>query len=177
MQAEETEILKMISEGSPVPSTGSATERAKQRWPRRKIAEPAEVPPEDGTGRIRSKLESVAERLGRKYLELLGRQGRVSESVRDVPKRMRKVANQTQLVLELIDDVRDGTYRDISWRSIAIVSAGLLYSVSPADLIPEFVPLLGALDDMAVMALVTHWVERDLRAYTKFKGYSESAYF
>src|SRR5690606_11367656 len=81
MQAEETEMLKMISEGSPVPSTGSATERAKQRWPRRKIAEPAEVPPEDGTGRIRSKLESVAERLGRKYLELLGRQGRVSESV------------------------------------------------------------------------------------------------
>lgn len=175
MQAEETEILEMISEGSPVRAGGTATERAKQRWPRRGSApESVERGRRTWVGR---KLDRISENLGRRYLELLGRGGRMSETVRGVPKRMRKVANQTQLVVELIDDVRDGTYRELPWRSVAIVSAGVLYSVSPADVIPEFIPFVGALDDMAVMALATRWVERDLRAYARFKGYAESAYF
>lgn len=184
MQAEEAEILKMISEGGPIPTAETAAERAKQRWPRRGSVprSGAEVAGIDSgeraaSGWLRQKLERVSERFGRRYLELLGGGVRVSETVRSVPKRMRKVANQTQLVVELIDDVRDGSYRELSWRSIAIVSAGLLYSVSPADVIPEFIPFLGALDDMVVMALATRWVERDLRAYARFKGYTESAYF
>ncbi len=178
MQAEEVEIQEMISEGGPVRAPESATERAKQRWPRRGSPKAAALDATQGrTTWFRRKLERVSENLGRKYLELLGGEGRMSETVRSVPKRMRKVANRTQLVVELIDDVRDGTYRDLSWRSIAIVSAGLLYSVSPADVIPEFVPFLGALDDMAVLALTTRWVKRDLLAYARFKGYTESTYF
>ena len=184
MRAEETEILKMISEGGPIPTAETAAERAKQRWPRRGSApgtraQVAEVDTGEhaSSSWLRRKLDRVSENLGRRYLELLGGGGKMSETVRSVPKRMRKVANQTQLVVELIDDVRDGTYRDLSWRSIAIVSAGLLYSVSPADVIPEFIPFLGALDDMVVMAFATRWVERDLRAYARFKGYTESAYF
>ena len=176
----DVEILDMISEGGPVQSSETATERAKRRWPRRGSPKVAEVEAAAEPARrawLGRKLDRISENLGRRYLELLGGDGRVSETVRSVPKRMRKVANQTQLVVELIDDVRDGTYRDLPWRSVAIVSAGLLYSVSPADLIPEFVPFIGALDDMVVMAFATRWVERDLRAYCRFKGYSESAYF
>lgn len=178
-EAADAEILDMISEGGPVQSPESATERAKRRWPRRASAKVAQVDTREPGRRawLGRKLDRISENLGRRYLELLGGDGRVSETVRTVPKRMRKVANQTQLVVELIDDVRDGTYRDLPWRSVAIVSAGLLYSVSPADLIPEFVPFLGALDDMVVMAFATRWIERDLRDYCRFKGYSESAYF
>jgi len=183
MPTEEAEVLEMISEGGPVEPAETATERAKRRWPGRGARlgsagslgfRATKTAPARWFGR---QLDRVSERLGRGYLELLGRGGRMSETVRGAPKRMRNVANQTQLVVELIDDVRDGTYRDLPWRSVAIASAGLLYSVSPADVIPEFVPLLGALDDMVVMALTTRWIERDLRAYCRFKGYSETSYF
>ena len=173
------EILAMISEGSPAPATETAAKRAERRWPPRAAA-PSSHSDAAESGRRRwlgRKLDRVSENLGRKYLELLGRNGTVSETVRGVPKRMRKVANQTELVVELIDDVREGTYRELPWRSVAVATAALLYSVSPADLVPEFVPLLGAVDDMLVMALATRWIERDLRAYCRFKGYSESAYF
>lgn len=181
LRTADAEILNMISEGGPVQSAETATERAKRRWPRRAAAKENEAKVEaaqpDPRGWLGRRLDHISENIGRRYLELLGGEGRVSETVRGVPKRMRKVANQTQLVVELLDDVRDGTYRQLPWRSLAILSAGLLYSVSPADVIPEFIPLLGALDDMVVMALATRWVERDLRAYCRFKGYSESAYF
>ena len=183
MSAEEAEVLEMISEGGPVQPSETATERARRRWPGRGARRGSTVSLRLGATKAASarwfgrQLERVSERLGRGYLELLGRGGRLSEAVRGAPKRMRKVADQTQLVVELVDDVRDGTYRDLSWRSVAIASAGLLYSVSPADVVPEFVPLLGALDDMVVMALTTRWIARDLQAYCRFKGYTESSYF
>jgi len=94
-----------------------------------------------------------------------------------VPEGMHRVANQTRLVLELIDDFRDGTYREVSWRSIALLTGGILYSVSPADVVPDVLPIIGQLDDLVILAIVTRLVHGDLRDYCRFKGYDERDYF
>ncbi len=38
-----------------------------------------------------------------------------------------------------------------------ILGAGLLYAISPYDLIPEWIPVLGVLDDLALAALLVAW--------------------
>ncbi len=38
-----------------------------------------------------------------------------------------------------------------------ILAAGLLYAISPYDLIPEWVPVLGVMDDLALAALLIAW--------------------
>ena len=38
-----------------------------------------------------------------------------------------------------------------------ILGAGLLYVLSPYDLIPEWVPVVGVLDDFALAALLITW--------------------
>jgi uncharacterized membrane protein YkvA (DUF1232 family) len=38
-----------------------------------------------------------------------------------------------------------------------ILGAGLLYAVSPYDLIPEWIPVVGVLDDLALAALLIAW--------------------
>ena len=38
-----------------------------------------------------------------------------------------------------------------------ILAAGLLYAISPYDLIPEWVPVLGVMDDFALAALLIAW--------------------
>lgn len=54
--------------------------------------------------------------------------------------------------------------------SIRVALAGLLlYLLSPIDLIPDFVPVIGSADDLIVSAVVLRWVGRrvgldDLRA-------------
>src|SRR5690606_34129177 len=117
-------------------------------------------------------------RWGLGHLEVLARKkGRVAVSMSAVPEQMHLVANQTRLVLELVDDVRLGHYRDVSWRSIALLVGGLLYVVSPADVIPDALPLLGALDDLAVLAVATRLARADLKAYCRHKGYREEDYF
>ena len=178
--SEDVGVQAMINEGGPVESEETAAERAVRRWPGRPDIRVSGSDEPDTSGFSewrRRKLERVSEKLGVQYLELLGRRGRASDTLRRVPRRMRKVVNQTELVLELIDDFRDGSYREVPWHSVAIAAAGVLYSVSPADVIPEFVPLLGSLDDLALMAVATRAIEKELRAYCRFKGYAESDYF
>jgi uncharacterized membrane protein YkvA (DUF1232 family) len=108
---------------------------------------------------------------------LVKRKGRLSRTLEVVPQNMHRMANQTQLVLELIDDFRDGTYRDISWRTIALLVGGILYAVSPADIVPDALPFIGQMDDLAVLALITRLANGDLRTYCRFKGYREEDYF
>ena len=38
-----------------------------------------------------------------------------------------------------------------------ILAAGLVYVLSPWDLIPEWVPVIGVLDDLALAALLIAW--------------------
>ena len=49
--------------------------------------------------------------------------------------------------------------------------------VSPADVVPDSLPGLGAVDDMVVLTLAMRFLERDLRAYCQARGYPESDYF
>jgi uncharacterized membrane protein YkvA (DUF1232 family) len=44
---------------------------------------------------------------------------------------------------------------------VKVVLVGLLiYLVSPIDLIPDFIPVLGSVDDLAITALVLRWAGR-----------------
>ncbi|MDX2177545.1 MAG: YkvA family protein [Candidatus Sumerlaeia bacterium] len=48
--------------------------------------------------------------------------------------------------------VRDPRYRFPKWVPVTIL-LGLLYLMSPVDIIPDFIPVLGTLDDAGLAAL------------------------
>ncbi|WP_338523049.1 YkvA family protein [Pseudomonas batumici] len=58
-----------------------------------------------------------------------------------------------------------GEYRDISVKSMIIVVAGLMYFLSPLDAIPDFIPVFGMLDDIAVLAWVMNTLDQELSAF------------
>ncbi|RZJ37042.1 MAG: DUF1232 domain-containing protein, partial [Chryseobacterium sp.] len=39
------------------------------------------------------------------------------------------------------------------WVDVLIPALALIYVISPIDIIPDFVPVVGALDDLAILAL------------------------
>jgi uncharacterized membrane protein YkvA (DUF1232 family) len=47
-----------------------------------------------------------------------------------------------------------GKYRDISWKSVLIVLAAIIYFLNPIDLIPDLIPVLGLTDDFSVLIWV-----------------------
>jgi uncharacterized membrane protein YkvA (DUF1232 family) len=90
---------------------------------------------------------------------------------------MHRVANETRLVLELLDDFKSGAYREIPWHSVVLIAGAVLYVASPADVIPDYLLGIGMLDDLAVMAVATRFVKKELRKYAEFKGYPVEEYF
>jgi uncharacterized membrane protein YkvA (DUF1232 family) len=76
-----------------------------------------------------------------------------------------------RLIPDIVRLVRSLLADDQTPRSAKLALAGLLiYLVSPIDLIPDFLPGLGSIDDIVVAAVVLRWAGRRvgvgaLRAY------------
>lgn len=127
-------------------------------------------------------LVRLFERLGRRYgwtnlLELAKNRGDVRRTFQSLPARMHKVANQTALIIELVDDYRTGVYREIPWRSLLVLAGVAAYVVSPIDLIPDVLGSFGVLDDMVLIAFASRLMRHDLEAYCHFKNYAIEDYF
>lgn len=52
-----------------------------------------------------------------------------------------------------------------------------MYAVNPADVIPDALLGIGALDDAVVIAVALRLLRRDLEAYCAYKGYAWVDYF
>jgi uncharacterized membrane protein YkvA (DUF1232 family) len=74
-----------------------------------------------------------------------------------------------KLLLPLIKDYWKGTYRDVSIKSIVIFLAVLVYIISPLDLIPDYVPGLGQIDDAAILGLSLFFLEKELLKYKAWR--------
>ncbi|APC18088.1 hypothetical protein BLL42_21040 [Pseudomonas frederiksbergensis] len=91
----------------------------------------------------------------------------------------RKGASQGDRLGKLKDDLRllqalclaywRGEYRDISRKSMLTVVAGLMYFLSPLDAIPDFIPVFGMLDDIAVLAWVMKTLDDELSAFRAWR--------
>jgi len=84
-----------------------------------------------------------------------------------------KFWEEIQLMFSLLKDYWNGDYREVSWGTIASIIVALLYILSPIDLIPDFIPVIGLADDAMVVALCLKLIYEDLEKYKKFKKNQE----
>jgi len=56
-----------------------------------------------------------------------------------------------KLLYSLIKDYWKGEYRDVSPWSILVFFAAIIYVISPIDIIPDFLPLVGQIDDALIL--------------------------
>jgi len=74
-----------------------------------------------------------------------------------------------KIMISLVKDYFNGSYREIPWWTIAAVVTALLYALNPVDLIPDFIPVVGLLDDAAVVGVCLLAIEQDLEKYKEWK--------
>jgi uncharacterized membrane protein YkvA (DUF1232 family) len=75
------------------------------------------------------------------------------------------VMDDFRTLVRLVIAYARGHYRDIPPDSLALVVAGLLYVVSPLDLIPDALPVIGFTDDAVVIGWVIRSVRQELDAF------------
>lgn len=66
-------------------------------------------------------------------------------------------------------------YTNVPWRSIVLSTVAIVYFVSPIDLIPDAIPIVGFIDDIAVLGWVVAAIKNDLEAFRLWESTSDSA--
>jgi len=86
----------------------------------------------------------------------------------NIPKPLLSIWKDIKMMLSLLKDYVRGNYRETPWSVIASITGALIYFISPIDVIPDFIPVVGYVDDLAVITLALSFAEDDLRAYRKW---------
>lgn len=81
-----------------------------------------------------------------------------------------KYFNDLCEILELLRDRVTGAYKETPWTTIAALTGALLYVLSPIDLILDFIPFIGFLDDAVVIGLAITLAQPDLEKYRAWKA-------
>lgn len=80
-----------------------------------------------------------------------------------------RTLNYSTALFRLLQAYIRREYTEISWGSIISVIAATVYFVSPIDLIPDFIPISGLIDDATVIAFIASQVKADLDNFLEWE--------
>lgn len=63
-----------------------------------------------------------------------------------------------------------GEYRQVATKSMLIGVAVLLYLVTPLDIIPDFIPAIGLLDDISLMAWFVDAFQKEISKFVEWEN-------
>ena len=112
---------------------------------------------------------AVSKGTGR-VLELLNKASAKLEPLKSAPLLGDSVAD-VQDIIAMLNDYYHGRYRKLPFAGLAGSLAIVAYLVSPIDLIPDGVPVLGFIDDALIInVLLELCVDAELSRYRKWRG-------
>lgn len=98
-----------------------------------------------------------------------------AEAARITSAHLALLRRQIELALDCLHDHVRGDCPQIPYYTISMLAAAVYYFTDKLDVIPDFLPGIGRLDDAAVMALACQLSEDGLRRYCDWKGRNADA--
>lgn len=99
---------------------------------------------------------------------IIAEEEKLKEKLKD-SSHLERFTTDITLFVSLVKDYYKGNYRDIPYKTISAVVLGLLYILNPIDIIPDFIPVIGYIDDALIIAFCLKMVEKDLQKYQAWK--------
>jgi uncharacterized membrane protein YkvA (DUF1232 family) len=93
-----------------------------------------------------------------------------ASDIEDKLPKLKKLFEQAKIMLGMVKDYWNGSYREIPYWAISAVSLALLYVLNPADVIPDVIVGVGYLDDATVVAFCLKLVQRELERYQEWQA-------
>ncbi len=106
--------------------------------------------------------------------ELIDKVEKLCRKLQNLPEPLSTVFADIPILCNLVLDYARGNYREIPLATVIVIIAGLLYLVSPIDLIPDAIPVVGLLDDGLVLLYVLRTAHNDLMSYEEWREENES---
>ena len=67
-----------------------------------------------------------------------------------------------------------GRYRVIPWKTMALAGVLFLYVFSPIDIIPDYIPFVGYIDDLVLLSFLVRSVGRDIALFADWEKQASS---
>ncbi len=108
-------------------------------------------------------------------MRMLNEQSQIKELIWKVSQKLQKINGSNKQINELMEHVQlflrmikkslSGEYSAFSHKTLLSLVFGLLYFVTPMDVVPDFVPLLGFSDDLSILYFIIKNFKSDIEAF------------
>lgn len=108
----------------------------------------------------------------RALLLIMIQQGASKLESKGISEGVKEVKDKLKLMIRFVTAYAKGEYRDVGMKSMATIVGVLVYFVSPLDLIPDVLPILGVADDVALVVWMFNVLEKEI---TKFSDWEKKS--
>ena len=130
-----------------------------------------------------SKESSIKEYIS-KAKKIINDDEKLRKLIEDVLKKLKEISSDKKTSAKLNDSLRlfiriinaytSKEYTYIPWKTICLIVAGLIYFIYPVDLIPDFIPVSGLIDDIALIAWIYESIQDDIQNFLEWEKTSKS---
>jgi uncharacterized membrane protein YkvA (DUF1232 family) len=152
----------------PAGAKSSATAKTAQNR-RASVQKPAARIPDDTTSTELLLLESTANVGEADLRKVIAQEQEILRKVAG-GEPLQRFLEEIKNLISLLRDFTSGAYRNVPFGTIALVGGALSYLLSPVDLIPDFIPGIGLVDDAAVIASCLKLVAYQAEKYREWKA-------
>ena len=117
------------------------------------------------------KAEEILQKGYREAEQTLGDEAKMSSLLEKLKSRMKSlpmvgnVLSNVPTMFKLLNHYLKGEYKDIPQKELIIIISAASYLIAPIDLIPDFIPVVGLVDDMAVVSVCIKSTRKELDKY------------
>ncbi len=92
------------------------------------------------------------------------------EKARKHRRSIEKVWDDMQALFRLVRAWTKGEYSEIPWQTAVFAITAIVYFVNPFDVIPDFIPATGLMDDAAVIGFVVKSIKQDIDQFVEWEA-------
>ena len=125
-----------------------------------------------------SKESSIKEYIS-KAKKIINDDEKLKKLIEDVLKKLKEISSDKKTSAKLNDSLRlfiriinaytSNEYTYVPWKTICLIVAGLIYFIYPVDLIPDFIPVSGLIDDIALIAWIYESIQDDIDNFLEWE--------
>lgn len=95
---------------------------------------------------------------------LAGTRKKISEMLGNNDK-LKDFSDKIFLMIRMVKAQISGEYREFPWRSLAMIVGALIYFITPIDMIPDIIPVLGLTDDISIVYWIYKSIQEDIEKF------------